>query len=100
MAVDTAELLTLLDPRVDARPRATIRAPRPADLHGKRLGLLANGKPNSEEFLAVLGGLLRERYGVGELVAARKPNASRVAPDEVLSQLTAQCDLVVTATGD
>jgi hypothetical protein len=100
MAVETVELLTLLDPRVDARPRAVVRAPRPADLRDKRVGLLANGKPNSEEFLAELGALLRERHGVAELVTARKPNASRVAPEEVLSRLAAECDVVVTAVGD
>ncbi len=99
MAVETTERLTLLDPRVDARPRGTVRAPRLAELRGKRIGLLANGKPNSEEFLAALGTLLRERYGVAELVPARKPNASRVAPDAILNELGGRCDAVVTATG-
>jgi hypothetical protein len=100
MAVDTVERLTLLDPRVDPRPRATTGAPRPLDLRGKRIGLLANGKPNSEEFLAAVGALLRERHGAGETIAVRKPNASRVAPAEIVSRLTAECDVVVTATGD
>ena len=100
MAVETIERLTLLDPRVDARPRGTVRAPRLAELRGKRVGLLANGKPNSEEFLAALGALLRERQGAAELIPAHKPNASRVAPDAILSELAARCDAVVTATGD
>jgi hypothetical protein len=100
MAVETRERLTLLDPRAEARPSVAARARRPLDLRGKRVGLLANSKPNSDEFLAALGALLQERYGVGELVVARKPNASRVAPAETLDRLAADCAVVVTAVGD
>jgi len=100
MVVETAERLTLLDPRLDARPRAATAAPRPLDLRDKRIGLLANGKPNSEELLSALGALLRERYGVRETIVARKPNASRVAPEEIVGRLASECDAVVTATGD
>jgi hypothetical protein len=100
MAIDTAEQLTLLDPRAEARPRPTIRVPRPRDLRGKRVGLLATGKPNSEEVLAALGALLRERDGAAEMVALRKPSASRVAPTEMLDALARQCDVVVAAVGD
>jgi hypothetical protein len=64
------------------------------------VGLLANGKSNSEEFLTALGALLREREGVVRVVAARKPSASRVAPPETLERLAAECDVVVTAVGD
>jgi len=100
MVVETVERLTLLDPRLDARPRAATAAARPLDLRDKRIGLLANGKPNSEELLAALGALLRERYGVRETIVACKPNASRVAPEEIVSRLASECDAVVTATGD
>ena len=100
MVVETVERLTLLDPRVDARPHPTTGARLPMDLRDKRVGLLANGKPNSEELLTALGTLLRERYGVRETSLARKPNASRVAPQEILSRLADECDAVVTATGD
>jgi hypothetical protein len=100
MAIDTAERLTLLDPRAEARPRPTARVPRPLDLRGKRVGLLANGKPNSEEFLEALGALLRERDGAADVVAVRKPSASRVAPTEMLDALARECDVVVAAVGD
>ena len=100
MAIDTAKTLTILDPRTAARPARVARAPRPADLRGQRVGLLANGKPNSKEFLTVLGGLLRERHGAVPLMLVGKPSSSRVAPADTLDQLAAQCDLVVTAVGD
>ncbi|HEY7063071.1 MAG TPA: hypothetical protein VII06_16450 [Chloroflexota bacterium] len=100
MAVDTAATLTLLDPRLGARPAHVTRAPRPADLRGKRVGLLANGKANSKEFLTALGSLLRERHGAVPLLIVGKPSSSRMAPAETLDQLAARCDVVVTAVGD
>jgi hypothetical protein len=100
MAIATEPMLTLLDPQTAARPARVTRAPRPTDLRGKRVGLLANGKPNSKEFLTALGALLRERHGAVPLVLLGKPSASRVAPADTLDQLAAQCDVVVTAVGD
>jgi hypothetical protein len=100
MAVETVKLLTLLDPRTaPAAPPAT-RAARPSDLRGKRVGLLANGKANSEEFLLALAALLRERHGADKLAVVGKPSANRVAPADVLDRLAAHCDVVVTAVGD
>ncbi len=100
MAVDVEKTLTVLDPRTAARPAHVARAPRPSDLRGKRIGLLANGKPNSKEFLTALGGLLRDRYGALPLVLVGKPSASRTAPGDTLDQLARQCDAVVTGVGD
>jgi hypothetical protein len=92
MVVATAKMLTLLDPQTAARPARVTRAPRPTDLRGKRVGLLANGKPNSKEFLTALGAV--------PLMLLGKPSSSRVAPADTLDQLAAQCDVVVTAVGD
>ena len=100
MAIATEKTLTLLDPQAIARPAWVTRAPRPTDLRGKRVGLLANGKTNSKEFLTALGTLLRERHGAVPLVLMGKPSSSRVAPADTLDQLAAQCDVVVTAVGD
>ncbi|HLH24689.1 MAG TPA: hypothetical protein VK066_19380 [Chloroflexota bacterium] len=100
MAIASEKTLTLLDPRTAARPAGATRAPRLANLRGQRVGLLANGKPNSQEFLTALGTLLRERHGAVPVALVGKPSASRVAPAETLDQLTGQCDAVVTAVGD
>jgi hypothetical protein len=100
MAIAAEKRLTLLDPQTGARPAQVTRAPRLAALRGKRVGLLANGKPNSQEFLTALGTLLRERHDAVPLVLLGKPSASRVAPAATLDQLAAQCDAVVTAVGD
>ena len=100
MAVATPKLLTVLDPRTAPAATRVARAPRPASLRGQRIGLLANGKPNSEEFLVALGALLRERYGADRLAVVGKPSANRVSPAELLDRLAAHSDLVMTAVGD
>jgi hypothetical protein len=100
MAVETVQTLTLLDPLTAARPAHVTRARRPRSLRGKRVGLLANGKANSQEFLTALGALLRERHGARPVEIVGKPSASRMAPADTLDQLAAQCDVVVTAVGD
>jgi len=75
-------------------------APRPGSLNGKTLGLLANGKRNSDRLLDKVGTLLAEHYQFKEVVARNKGNASRPCPDNLLQEMLAQCDVVVTATGD
>ena len=51
-----------------ARPRQGWRWPRAAPtLSGATVGLLENGKQNARLFLEEVAGVLRERYGVGEV---------------------------------
>ena len=90
---------TLVIPRPPAPKAALTRAPRPSTLTGRAIGVLSNGKPNADEFLAALGALLRERAGVRTVAYHRKPSWSRRAPDDVIRQL-AQYDAVITAVGD
>lgn len=96
--------LVVLDPTADA-PRETAGSlPRPASLSGLVVGYLDNGKPNSDRFLRLLSARLREdgvrEDGVRDAVWARKPSIGRVASDEMLDDLAAGCDVVVTGVGD
>jgi len=43
--------------------------------------------------------MLRERYGVREILRSRKPDSSRPAPDDVLGALSA-ADAIVSGVGD
>ena len=58
----------ILDPTgtaaTSAAKAAAPRAPRPASLNGKRVGLLINTKLNARPFLEEVGRLLTEQYGV------------------------------------
>ena len=95
---------TIVDPTVgpaeslqSARPAL---AHRPGSLSGLRLGLLANTKRNAEQFLADVGRELADRYGVQVVLATKKPNIVETAPEPIMAELRAQCDIVVTGVGD
>jgi len=64
------------------------------------LGLLHNGKVNGDRLLQLVGEQLAARYRLRDVIAVRKPSASRVAEDVILDRLARECDAVVTAIGD
>ena len=93
--------LKILDPTVSAEEATDVAvAKRVADLDGKVLGLLHNGKVNGDGLLDLVREQLAARYRLREIVVVRKPSASRVADDAVLDRLARECDAVVTAIGD
>ena len=93
-------MLEVLDPRVLPIPEQAIIAPRPASLDGLSIGLLANGKHNSEELLEMVYEVLADRYEFSGVISKNKGNASRPCPEELLDELAERCDIVVTSTGD
>ena len=96
----TAEKLRVLDPTVQPIPAEGVVADRPETLDGKVIGLLANGKLNSEEILALTQEVLADRYDFKGVVARNKRNASRPCPEEIIDELVEQCDVVITSSGD
>ena len=66
-------------------------------LHGLRVGLLDNNKPNADKFLQFVGDLLKRRDDDIELVALCK--MSRTEAD-CLPELIARCDVVINAFAD
>ena len=93
--------IKILDPTVSAADATDVAvAKRVADLDGKVLGLLHNGKVNGDHLLDLVREQLAARYRLRDVVVVRKPSASRVADDDVLARLARECDAVVTAIGD
>src|SRR5215469_17418909 len=92
----------ILDPtgatRLKAKPAAP-RAPRRSSLAGARVGLLINTKQNARPFLEEVGRLLTERYDV-TLTERTKVNFAVPEPDEVIKELVADSDVVITGVGD
>jgi len=92
--------MTVLDPTAaGAESYSAELADRPASLAGVRFGVLDNGKPNSDRFLA----LLADRFAAHGAVLVRtrrKPSIGRLAPAGMLQELAENCDLVVTGVGD
>jgi hypothetical protein len=91
--------LRVLDPRLDAEGEAVRLAPALSTLHGTVIGLLDNAKVGTARYFDHLEAILRERYGVREVIRRRKHDASRPAPAEVLGELSA-ADAIVSAVGD
>lgn len=96
-----AETLTLFDPTA---PRRDTGEPgeraRLAGLRGAVIGFIDNAKPNFNYLVDDLADLLTTRYGVRAVVKRRKRSASVPAPEEMLREITSQCDLVITGSGD
>ena len=99
MATEQAQMV-LLDPTVEALPDNTNMAPRLPDLNGRVLGLLANGKRNSDTLLDAVTSLLQDTYDVKEVVRLNKRDVSRPAKQEIVDELVEKCDAVITAIGD
>ena len=81
-----------------AKPAAP-RAPRLESLRGKRVGLLINTKMNARPFLEEVGRLLQERYDV-TLTERVKVNFAVPEPEDVIKELAAEADAIITGVGD
>ena len=91
--------LTVVNPTSQSEAATPRLAPPLPSLEGRLIGLLDNGKANSDRLLGRIEAILRERYGVREFIRRRKPDFSRPAPPALLAELSA-CDAIITATGD
>jgi hypothetical protein len=69
-------------------------------LRGKTVGFIDNSKPNFHHLVDDLAELLVTEYGVANVVKRRKHSASIPAPEPVVADLVAQCDAVITGSGD
>jgi len=71
-----------------------------AGLAGKVVGFIDNAKPNFGLLADDLGDLLVSKYGVARVVKRRKSSASVPAKPEVIAELSGECDVVITGSGD
>jgi hypothetical protein len=94
----------ILDPTgtITAAPDAGAapRARRRRDLNGAVIGLLVNTKQNAAPFLDEVGRLLAERYGATGTMARTKVNFAAPAPEDLVKEMAADCDVIITGIGD
>lgn len=76
------------------------RARRRQDLHGVTVGLLVNTKQNAAPFLDEVGRLLMEQHGAKSTMARTKVNFAAPAPEDLIKEMAASCDVIVTGIGD
>ena len=77
-----------------------VRAPRRRNLRGATVGLLVNTKQNAAPFLDEVGRLLLEGHGATATMARTKVNFAAPAPEELIKEMTAGCDVIITGIGD
>ena len=66
---------------------------------GTTVALLANGFPDSENFLDALSAVLRERFPKLEVRSFNKGNASIPAPQDMLNDIRSSCQVAIAAYG-
>ncbi len=92
--------IRVFDPTTTPKEQALRYAPRPTTLQGKKVGLVENTKYNSDKLLLKIGKILQEEYGVQSVLLRRKRSSGVPAHEEIVSEIKAQCDVVVAGVGD
>jgi hypothetical protein len=93
--------VVLFDPTAPRETSADSGSPQALPgLKGAVVGFIDNAKPNFNHLVDDLGELLVARYGVTRVVKRRKRSASVPAPEEMLREITGECDVVITGSGD
>ncbi len=92
--------MIIVDPTVANIEQNNKRAPALGTLQGKTIGVLSNRKLNADLLLHETAKCLIERYGGKVLPMAHKLNPSAPAPADTLTDLSPECDYLLTATGD
>ena len=91
---------TVLHPGAEDPARKFGLAPRLGDLKGMTVGIIDNHKRNVDVYVAELGRVLQDVYGVAKVVTYRKVSQSIPTPADVLDSLAAECDAIVHAVAD
>jgi hypothetical protein len=89
----------VLDPTAGEAAQSGQRAPRLPTLKGKTVGFISNGKVGTKGFFAHLEKILREEYGVANVVSRTKSNYSAPADRAIVDELK-QWQAVVAGVGD
>jgi hypothetical protein len=90
----------LLDPTDKVERSQKAFAPRLDTLAGTTVGLLDISKSKGAFFLDRVEEILREQYGVKDVLRRMKPTVTRPAPEPIKAELTEKCDAVIEALSD
>jgi hypothetical protein len=90
----------LFDPTDKVEHAHKAFAPRLDTLAGKTIGLLDISKSKGSFFLDRVEEVLRERYGVKDVLRRMKPTVTRPAPAPLKTELREKCDAIIEALSD
>ncbi len=75
-------------------------APRIENLQNGVLGVIDNGKTNSDTVLNRIVSNLAKRYSLGDVVTVKKHSVSHAVKDDAAQMLAQKCDFVLAGIGD
>jgi hypothetical protein len=90
----------VFDPRGAVEAASLATSPRVRKLQGLRLGLLDNTKWNANKLLRGVRDRLAQKHAFGTVNYYRKESFSLAATPELLAEIAAGNDVVITAIGD
>ena len=93
-------MVQLYNPTATRQVEAGAKGKKVDTLAGKVVGFIDNAKPNFNHLVDDLADLLVANYGVKRVIKRRKRSASVPAPEEIMRELTGECDVVIAGSGD
>ena len=92
-------MVTVLDPSFDEDAAPFALPDRPVSLVGATVGIISNGKANTRPFFEHLARLLREEWGVADVVMRTKSNYSAPAERSLIDE-AARWAVMFAGVGD
>ena len=92
------ERYVMRDPTAELSPVIRERLPPPESLDSATIGLFSISKERSDEFFETVGSRLSER-GL-KVVRFKKPTYTKPAPDPIIQDIVANCDVVIEGLAD
>jgi hypothetical protein len=92
-------ILRVFDPTNERKAAGGQPAPRLASLKGKTIGFISNGKEGTQGYFTHLDRMLRQGFGVADIVFRRKSNYSAPADAHIVDEIK-NWQAVVTGVGD
>ena len=95
-----SERYRVYEPLAPLTSEAVVVSSRLESLRGTTVGFVDNAKPNFNLLAEDLADLLVKNYGVKAVIQRGKRSPGIPAPKELIAELVADCDLVITGSGD
>ena len=92
-------VIQVLDPTNETAPPLGRTAERLASLAGKTVGFISNGKEGTKGFFAHLDRMLRDEFGVADVIWRTKSNYSAPAGAAIVADI-AGWDVAISGIGD
>ena len=93
-------MLKVLNPTAGPARGTSGIAPRPATLDDQTICVIWNGRAYGDRILSEALDLLKQRHRVREVIFSEKPFLGNIAPEEILAEMAARANLVITGVGD